>query len=59
MVEDWETSHLDVKCPSQVGDAYDRPFCFQVQSVCVASLSGGGVLALKQEKNSKFFKIRQ
>ena len=26
MFEDWETSHLDGKCPSQVGNVYDRQY---------------------------------
>ena len=29
MVEDWETSHLDGKCSSQVGYVYNRPVCLE------------------------------
>ena len=53
MSEDWETYCLEGKCASQVGYVYDRPVCFQVQSVIVPSLSGGGDLVLKQD--GKFF----
>ena len=45
------------KCASQGGYVYDRPVCFQVWSVSVAGLSGGGVLVLNQK--SKFFKTRR
>ena len=48
--QNWETSRLDRKCPSQVCYVYDRPVCFQVQSVSVHRLSGGGVLVLKQNR---------
>ena len=30
-----ETLHLDGKCPSQVGNVYDRPVSFQILPVCV------------------------
>ena len=56
MVEDWEISRLDGKCPSQVGYVYDRSVCFQVQLVSVAGLSGGGVLVLNQDRTARFFK---
>ena len=56
MVEDWETSRLDGKCPSQVGYVYDRPVCFHVQSVCVDGLSGGGVLELNQDRMAHSFR---
>ena len=49
MVEDWETS-------CHVGYVYDRPVCFQVWWVCVAGQSGGGVLALKQDRMASFSK---
>ena len=45
-VEEWETSHLDGKRPSQVDYVNNRPVCFQVQSVCIYGLSGGVVLEL-------------
>ena len=48
--EDREISNLDWKCASQVGYVYNRQVCFQVQSVSVASLSGGGVLVLNQDR---------
>ena len=35
MVQDWETSHLDGKCPSQVGNVY---------------MTGGGVLVLNHNR---------
>ena len=54
MVEDWETSHLDGKCLSQVSYVYDRPVCFQVWLVSVVSLSGGGVLVLNQDRTASF-----
>ena len=54
MVEDWDTSHLEVKCPSQVSYVYDRPVCFQVRSFCVHCLSGGGVLVLNQDRMAGF-----
>ena len=54
MPEDWKTSRLDGKCASQVGYVYDRPVCFQVWSVSVASLSGDGVLVLKQDRRGSF-----
>ena len=54
MVKDWETSNLDGKCPNQVSNIYDRPVCFQVRSVCVDGLTGGGVLVLNQDKTASF-----
>ena len=48
------SSRLDGKCPSQVGYVYDRPVCFQVRSVIVASLSGCGVLVLNQDKTASY-----
>ena len=36
-------------CPSQVGYVYDSSVCFQVWSVRVDGLSGGGVLVLNQD----------
>ena len=51
MVEDLTTFHLDVKFSSQVGSIYDRPVSFQVQSVCVYSLSGGGVQILNHDRH--------
>ena len=57
-VEDWEISHLDEKCPpSQFGYVYGRPVCFQVWSVCVYSLSGGGVLVVKHERMASFSRL--
>ena len=56
MSEDFEFFRLDMKCQSQVGNVYDRLVCFQVWSVSVAGLSGGGSLILKQDR--KFFKTR-
>ena len=47
MVEDWE-------CPSQISYVYDRPVCFQVLLVNVASLSGGGGLVLNQDRTANF-----
>ena len=43
MIEDWETSCLDGKCASQVGNVYDRPVSFQVWTVSVDGLPGGVV----------------
>ena len=57
MGEDWDTSHLDGKCPKQIGYVYVRPVCFQVQPVSVASLSGVGVLELNQDRMASFFKM--
>ena len=54
MVEGWETSCLDRNCQSQVGYVYDRPVSFQVQSVCVDGLSGGGVPVLNQDRMASF-----
>ena len=54
MVEDWETSCLDGKCPSQVGYVYDRLVCFEAWSVSVAGLSGSGVLVLNQDRMASF-----
>ena len=54
MAEDWETSRLDMKCASQVGYVYDKLVSFQVWSVSVAGLSGGGVLILKQDLMGSF-----
>ena len=54
MSEDWEIFHLDGKCPCQVGYVYDRPVCFQVWSVRVAGLFGGGILVLKQDRTGGF-----
>ena len=53
MVENWETSHLDGKCPSQVGYVYNRSG--QEQSVSVAGLSGSGVLELNQNRRAIFY----
>ena len=52
MVEDWETSRLDGKCPSQVGNVCDMPVSFQLRSVYLTGLSGGGVLALYQDRTT-------
>ena len=52
MVEDWETFRLDGKCPSQVINVYDRPVSFQVWSVHVSGLSGGGVLVLNNDRQA-------
>ena len=41
---------LDGKCTSQVGSVYVRPVYFQVRSVSVAGLSGGGVLVPNHDK---------
>ena len=54
MSEDWEASRLDERCASQVGYVNDRPVCFQVQSVSVAGLSGGGVLVPNQDMMGSF-----
>ena len=54
MVKDWETSHLDGKCPSQVGIVYGRSVCFQVWSVSVVCLSGGGVVVQNQDRMARF-----
>ena len=43
MVENLGTSHLDGKCPSQVGNVFDRPVAFRVWLVCVYGLLRGGV----------------
>ena len=42
--EDWDTSCLVGKCPSQVGWDQDRPVSFQVWLVSVNGLPGDGVL---------------
>ena len=48
MVEDWET-------PSQVGKLfYDRPVCFQLWSVSIDGLSGGGVLVNNHNRTASF-----
>ena len=52
MVEDLETSHLGTNCPSQVGNVYNRPVSFQILSVCVDSLLGGGVLVLNHYRTA-------
>ena len=39
-------------CPSQVGYVYNRPVFFQVNLVSVDGLSGGGVLALNQDRTA-------
>ena len=56
MVEGCESSQLDEKCPSQVGYVmfvmflgYEKPVCFQVQSVSIDGLSRGGVFELNQD----------
>ena len=54
MAKDWETSRLDGKCPSQVSYVYDRPVCFQVRSLSVHGLSGGGVLELYHDSLGSF-----
>ena len=54
MVKDLHTSHLDRKCPSQVGNVYDRPVSFQVQWVGVYGLLGGGDLVLNHNKVESF-----
>ena len=54
MVEDWETSHLDGECPSQVGNVYHRPVCFPVCSVSIDRLSGGKILVLIQDRMACF-----
>ena len=59
MVEDWETSRLDGKCPSQVGNVYDRPVFFQVRLVYVVGLSGSGVLVLNQDRTAFFLQTAQ
>ena len=41
MVKDSETSHLDGEQPSQVLVDYDRPVCFQVQSLLFYGLLWG------------------
>ena len=57
MAEDWETSRLDGKCASQVGNVYHRPVFFQVRSVIsVAGLSGGEFLVLKHYTMASFSK---
>ena len=50
MVEDWE----DWKCPSQVGNVYDRLVYFPVWLVWVDGLSGSGVLVLNQDRTEDF-----
>ena len=54
MVEDWETSHPDRKCPSQVSYVYDRTVSFKARPVSVYGLSGGGVLVLNQDRMASF-----
>ena len=49
-IEDWKTSCLDRKCPSQVGNVYDRPVSFQVQSVCMYGLLGDGILVVNYDR---------
>ena len=46
-----------VQLPNQVSHVYDWLVCFQVRSV--ASLSGGGVLVLKQDRMGNFIKTGQ
>ena len=53
-VEDLENSRLDGKCASQVSYVYIRSVCFQVQSISVAGLSGGGVLVFNQDRRRGF-----
>ena len=55
-VEDYETLHLDGKCPSQVGNVYNRPVSFQVRSACMYILSGGGVLVLSHDRPGTSFR---
>ena len=58
MVEDWDTSRLDGKCPSQVSDVYNRPVCFQVCLVNVHGLPGGGVQVLQDKMVTVLGKTR-
>ena len=41
---------LQFKTGRQVGNVYDRPVSFQLWSVCVDVLSGGGVLVLNHDR---------
>ena len=50
MVEDWETFGLDEKCPSQVGNVYNRLVPFQVWLICVDGLLGVDVLVLNHDR---------
>ena len=54
MVEDWETSCLDRKCPSQVSYIYNSLISYQVWSVCVESLLGGGVQVINRDRPGNF-----
>ena len=54
MAENWETSRLDGKLPSQVSYVYNGLVCLQVKSVNVHKLSGDGVLVLKQDRTVSF-----